>query len=889
MTSASERWQHIAALFDELVELSPQERASRLDAIAADDSNLATDLRSLLAADASTNALLDNDAAALVPTLIDGEETSRPGDSTGPYRLVRLLGEGGMGVVYLAERTDGAYEQQVAVKLLKRGMDTQAILRRFLQERRILARLTHPHIVRLLDGGMSEDGRPYYVMEYVAGGTIAEHASARRLGVRERVALLVQVAEAVAYAHAQLVVHRDLKPSNVLVEESGEPRVLDFGIAKLIEESGEATLTGTGLRVMSPAYAAPEQILGEPIGTATDVYALGLLLCELLTGRLPHRRFAAAPHRLAHDIADEAMERPSVLAGRATREELEGAFGPDAEAGTLSRTLRGDLDVIVMKSLQREPARRYAMAAAFADDLRRWLDGRPIAARADSATYRARKFVRRHRVGVAASALIALSLIGGFGAAVWQARQARLAADAAHSAQEAAQQQAAIATAVSNFLTRDVIQAANPYRSKLDIRLTDALLKAGERIDERFAGNPRLAGVVGRELADALYFAGEVEPAQDHARKALATLESAFGAADTDALQARVTLGLILHKQDKFAEARSVYEEGLRAIGADGQSRERLELLVGIAGIDVEDRREAEALKSLEVLAPQVEAEFGAFEPPHVRALDHQMRALMGVEREEEALAIARRLRAGTEKKFGVGDAQTLEWMKREGIVLTVLERYDDALPIMQQACDATSAHLGAAHFATADCNLRLGIVLFNKERFTEAATLMEDVAALRERALGEESESTWLSWVWLARAYQHTDRRAQARKLFERTYANASRINGEADPKTLPFAQTLGMFLEQTGAHADAEVLRRKILDQAQHALPEGHAIIVKCAWDLGETLASQQHDEEAIAFYAIWLPQWDKMFGTTDSRSTDAHRWLAEAEQRRRASSAR
>ncbi|MBK7013954.1 MAG: serine/threonine protein kinase [Xanthomonadales bacterium] len=198
----------------------------------------------------------------------------------GAYRLLRLLGEGGMGVVWLGERTDGAYEQQVAVKVLKRGMDTHAILRRFLQERRILARLNHAHIVRLLDGGMTADGRPFYVMDHVDGAPITEHARRAALDPRARVSILVKVADAVAYAHTQLVVHRDLKPSNVLVDHQGEPRVLDFGIAKLIEESGEQTRTGTGLRVLSPAYAAPEQILGEAIGTPTDVYALGLMLCE---------------------------------------------------------------------------------------------------------------------------------------------------------------------------------------------------------------------------------------------------------------------------------------------------------------------------------------------------------------------------------------------------------------------------------------------------------------------------------------------------------------------------------------------------------------------------------------------------------------------------------
>jgi serine/threonine protein kinase len=331
------RWNEIAALFDELVELPAQQRDLRLAVLAQADRVLATDVRALLHADEEGNALLDTDAPSAVPTLLD---EGAPADRrAGPYRLLRPLGEGGMGIVWLAERTDGAYEQQVAVKVLKRGMDTQAILRRFLQERRILARLHHPHIVRLVDGGMSSDGRPFYVMDHVNGATITRHASARHLDVRARIALLAQVAEAVAYAHAQLVVHRDLKPSNVLVDAAGEARVLDFGIAKLLEDTGEQTMTRTGLRVLSPAYAAPEQILGEPIGTATDVYALGLMLCELLAGELPQRRLAASPAQLARDIEQPVNERPSTLASRCTGEQMAELYGAAAEPRDVVRAL----------------------------------------------------------------------------------------------------------------------------------------------------------------------------------------------------------------------------------------------------------------------------------------------------------------------------------------------------------------------------------------------------------------------------------------------------------------------------------------------------------------------------------------------------------------------
>ncbi|MGB0135207.1 serine/threonine-protein kinase, partial [Dokdonella sp.] len=417
MTMATERWTEIASLFDEWVELEPEDREKHLVELAGRDPGLAAEVRSLLQADIEENPLLDSQAVVAVPSVLADLDAMPANGMLGPYRLLRSIGEGGMGEVWLAERTDGAYEQQVAIKLLKRGMDTHAILRRFLQERRILARLHHPRIVRLLDGGMSADGRPFYVMDFVDGKPITRHVVENALDLRSRVVLLAEVADAVAYAHTQLVIHRDLKPSNVLVDGEGKPRVLDFGIAKLIEESGEQTDTGSGLRVLSPAYAAPEQILGEAIGTATDVYALGLMLCELLTGQLPLHRNVATPALLALGASRDAADRASTLAVRLDSDQVHALYGNDVESRQLVRDLSGDLDLIIATSLHRESARRYPTAAALADDLRRWLQRRPIAARADSPGYRLKKFVRRHRVGVAATILIALSMLVGLGIA----------------------------------------------------------------------------------------------------------------------------------------------------------------------------------------------------------------------------------------------------------------------------------------------------------------------------------------------------------------------------------------------------------------------------------------------------------------------------------------
>ncbi len=554
MPPSSDRWSQISTLFDELVELNVDQREQRLASIKAADAALAGEVRALLKADEDTSGLLDGDAVAAVPGVLTRDSDGMPADGVaGPYRLLYLLGEGGMGVVWLAERTDGAYEQQVAVKVLKRGMDTHAILRRFLQERRILARLQHKHIVRLVDGGMSSDGRPFYVMDFVDGKPITTYASGQALDVRDRVALLVKVADAVSYAHSQLIVHRDLKPSNVLVDHQGEPRVLDFGIAKLIEESGEQTATGTGMRVLSPAYAAPEQILGEAIGTATDVYALGLMLCELLTGQLPRQRRGATPAQLALDASQEVVDRASTLAGKLGVDQLRELYGEDADAAQISRNIAGDLDLIITTALQREPARRYATAAAFADDLRRWLEARPIAARADSTAYRFNRFVRRHQVGVAATALVLLALIAGLAAALWQADKARHQAELADQQAKradletvSAKQSAERSRRVKDFLI-SVFTQEDPMRRTEDgaTTLAQAFDDALKRIDTEFADDPILQGELLDDFGEISTMKGNLDQGRDLFERALALAESTHAADDPAIAETLVNLGVL--------------------------------------------------------------------------------------------------------------------------------------------------------------------------------------------------------------------------------------------------------------------------------------------------------------------------------------------------------
>jgi non-specific serine/threonine protein kinase/serine/threonine-protein kinase len=406
-----EQWQRLEDVFHAALEQPPDSRAAFLDRACGNDTDLRTEVERLLYADAHASAFVGS-AAAGVGRMAAAALPA--GDHIGPYRVVRELGRGGMGTVYLAERADAQFDMRVAIKLIKRGMDSDAVLERFRHERQILAGLDHPNIARLLDGGTTADGLPYFVMEYVDGQPIDEYSRARQLTIGQRLQLFRQVCAAVSYAHQHLVVHRDIKPSNILVTSDGVPKLLDFGIAKLLEAGGsDVTLvTDVGSRAMTPQYASPEQLRGDRVTTVADVYALGVLLYELLAGARPYDVSGKSADAAQEIIETAEVVRPSAAAATAGQT-------------VLARRLRGDLDTIVLTAMRQDPAERYASVALLADDVRRHTDGLPVVARGDSWTYRAARFVRRRKLGVAAAAAIVLTLVGGVIATSWQASVAR--------------------------------------------------------------------------------------------------------------------------------------------------------------------------------------------------------------------------------------------------------------------------------------------------------------------------------------------------------------------------------------------------------------------------------------------------------------------------------
>ena len=552
----------LLAAYDDCMAVDGAAREARIARHEREDPGIATRLRSMLAVDAGPAVTDAFGIESVVGELVAAATGAAAEGSrqAGPFTLLRLLGRGGMGEVWLAERDHDGFRQQVALKRLRSGRDSEDLRRRFVQERRILAELSHPGIARFIDGGIDDAGAPWYAMEYVQGVPITEHAAARGLDARARVALLAEVAEAVAYAQNHLVVHRDLKPSNILIDAEGRPRLLDFGIAKLLDAAaaGEGE-TAAGLRAMTPDYAAPEQILGAPVSAATDVYALGVVLYQLLTGDLPHTRGAASLESLVDAVRTEVPERPSARLRRVGA----GGSGTGGAASRTLRTLRGDLDTIALMALRREPERRYASAADFARDLRRWLDGRPIAAQADTTGYRMRKFVARHRLAVGSASAVLLALIAGFGTALWQASVARSEAARAQQQAEVARKAQADAEAINQFFGRMLVDArAQDQGAGAALTVKDWVLAAVPRLDEALKDAPAARATLRRELGAALHQLG----ASARAREVLETAVAENAAAYGDSLQTAVATTLL--------------GSALYAVGEPAESRRRAEAAI---------------------------------------------------------------------------------------------------------------------------------------------------------------------------------------------------------------------------------------------------------------------------------------------------------------------
>ncbi|MGE3467625.1 MAG: serine/threonine protein kinase, partial [Pyrinomonadaceae bacterium] len=523
----AEQRQNVKEILLEALEIEPAARASFLDTAGLNAGDR-VEVESLLSFDAVSAGFMTlplSDFSADFP-LANGTNGRSPiGQQIGAYRVVGELGVGGMGTVFLAERADGKFEQKVAIKMLKREFNVEKLRRSFDREKEILSKLDHPLIARLLDAGATDDGVPFLVMEYIDGIPIDKFCYRNHLSVKSRLKLFNRVCEAVSFAHQNLIVHRDLKPSNILITEKGEPKLLDFGISKLLgpeigQGEGQITIHGA----MTPEYASPEQIRGEPVTTSTDVYSLGVVLYKMLTGAHPFDLKGKTNGSVLRTITDEDPASPSSVFTRSPHDPTSARQPNDRDL--LARSLRGDLDNILLKSLSKEPERRYRTVEQFALDIWRHIDGLPVMARPATFSYRAAKFLRRNRIAVAALLAVFLSLVAGIAVSMQQTDRARAAQRLSAIETEKAQNEQAKAEKITNFMSK-IIGYANPHwyaegaRTKGQARVVDALEDLSSKIDVEFAGEADVAAELHHKFGESLSWASQyaTDEAKDRIRE----------------------------------------------------------------------------------------------------------------------------------------------------------------------------------------------------------------------------------------------------------------------------------------------------------------------------------------------------------------------------------
>ncbi|WP_412061159.1 tetratricopeptide repeat protein [Rubrivirga sp. IMCC45206] len=784
-------WTRIETLFEEALRHAPDARLAWLREQCGADAALFDRVAALLDADAAPAPVLGGRALAA----LYGED-ALAGQRVGPWRVAEHLGVGGMGTVYRAERADG-FEQTVALKLIKRGMDTDAVLRRFQAERRILARLEHPGIARLVDGGVGAGGRPYLAMEYVEGEPITDYCDRRQLGVEARLRLVADACEAVAYAHQRLVVHRDLKPSNLLVADTPDgPRVklLDFGIAKVLEAEAADDLTRTGQRPFTPSYAAPEQLRGGAITTATDVYGLGAVLYRLLAGTRPTPAEGRSPAQVEIAVLTEEPTLPSrVVRGQAA---IAQARGTTPEA--LARAVAGDLDGIVLRALRKDPAERYADARALLDDLRRYREGLPVAARPPSRAYRARKFVGRHRAALTAAGAGVLAV-----ALVTALAFARVGAE-----RDLARAEAAKAAEVSGFLA-DLFADTDPAETPgAEAFVRDLLARGTARIDADLADEPALhaqmLAVVGR-----VYRRRGLYAAADSAlARALALRHELVGDGHPDVAAVLNEIGLLREDEGAYAEAEHVLVRALAIHRAhpDGDPLLLANTLHNLAFANLRLGRYAEGEAQIRQALDLKEAAYGEPHPDLAYSLNILGDLLTFRERYAEAEAVHLRALAMRRALLGPDHLDVSSTLHNLAATYRDQERWADAEPLYRDALRISEAHYGPDHGDPANTRSQLALVIGMQGRDAEAEALHRQAVAAGRRAFG--SSHPILASIFSRRGamLDTRGRPGDALPLFREAAAMTRARLGPDHPDAIRGALRVAVTEAHLGRDADAE-----------------------------------------------------------------------------------
>ena len=797
------RWSRVEALFDRALDLARADREAFLDREAGRDVALRAEVASLLEAHGGAGPFFEEAARRMA-----GDALAL-GTRVGPYRIEARLGEGGMGTVYRAARADGAFERAAAVKVFRVGGGD---VRRFLAERRTLARLDHPGIARLYDGGLAPDGRPFFAMELVDGEPVTDYAAHRALGVDGRLALFRDVCEAVQYAHSRLVVHRDIKPSNVLVctRDDGRPQVklLDFGIAKALDHP-DLTVAG-GAAPRTPAYAAPEQIAGGAVTTATDVYALGALLYELLTGRRPHPADGGGRAAVERAVLEAEPTRPSEAVAAPPTGGAPPAAAPPGPPARLARRLAGDLDHICLVALRKEPERRYGSAEALGRDVERHLAGLPVEARADSVGYRAAKFAGRHRVGVVVAALLGAVLAGGAGLVAWQGHLATVERDRAERAS------AFMVGLLGEF---DPNQAG---AGRLDA--VDVLDRAVRRVEVELRGEPAVQARLYDHVGQIYQTYTRYDDAERLLRRALAVRRALHGGVHPDVAESLNHLAWLAFARGAYAEADSLYAAALAVEEAAG-SRRTPAAATAIEGRGLLRRAAGDPEGGLpfvrEALAIR-EATLGADHPEVSTSVSALATLLHTAGRAGEAAPLFRRAIAERRRTLGP-HVYTAQSLSDYGAALTDLGDVERAVAAHREALAIRRELLGGSHPHVAQSLSHLGWALQTQGRYAEAEPLYREALAIRRAHLGDDHASVGNSLLMLGevRVLQGDERGLGTVDDGVRTLA---RVLGPDHPTTLSAERRWIALLDGLGRVGEARAQAARVVPHLRRVYGPDH-----------------------------------------------------------------
>jgi serine/threonine protein kinase/tetratricopeptide (TPR) repeat protein len=822
---------------------------------------------------------------ALKSTL-DVRAEAQPERRIGAYRILRELGHGGMGTVYLAARADDQYQKRVAIKTI-RGLDSEEVLRHFRRERQILAALDHPNIARLFDGGSTDDGLPYFVMEFVEGQPIDEFCDERALSVHQRLALFRGVCAAVQYAHSNLVVHRDIKPKNILVDAQDVPKLLDFGIAKLLnpEISGEAA-TGTVL-AMTPEYASPEQMRGQPITTATDVYSLGVVLYQLLTGHRPYGREARNSLELFKAVCEEEPERPSTAVGRKEERTLpDGAVRtttPESASRTregtpekLRRRLRGDLDNIVLTALRKEPHLRYRSVEAFSEDIRRYLEGRPVTAHKATVWYRTGKFVRRNALAVGAAAAIFLLALGFAVVTTVQAR--RIARE-----RDRANRQAATAQRVSEFLV-NLFNVSDPGESRGNtVTARELLDKAVRDIETGLKEEPAVKGTLLYTMGQVYEALGLSKQALELTENAVAELRSVTPPDEAAVARALLQQAVVTFHLGQYDKAEPLYRQALTI----------LEKRLG-----PEDPEVARALDDLGVFY-QDEAKYDEAEPLHRRALAilektagprsrgaatvltnlANLSSLRG--RYDEAETLERRALDIQESVLGPDHPETISGLNNLATTEFYLEKYDAAEQLFRRVLALEEKTEGPDHPDVAIALNNVANVAQVRGDFRTAEASFRRAAAIYEKAGVADHPNALAAVSNMATVYRDTGRYAEAEALQRRALEADRKTLGPDHPNVAFDLHRLANILSESGRPAEAEPLQRRAVELIDKALGPEHPTFAIALLVLGDVCRDEGKRAEAERLYTRALAISEKAAGAESGDATDLRLRIAALEQ--------